>query len=50
MRIKLDENLPESLVASLAALGHDVDNVRLEGVSGQSDPAVWSAAQDGIRL
>jgi hypothetical protein len=30
MRIKLDQNLPESLLASLAALGHDVDNVRLD--------------------
>ena len=30
MRIKLDENLPESLLASLASQGHDVDNVRLE--------------------
>ena len=24
MRIKLDENLPESLLASLGSLGHDV--------------------------
>jgi hypothetical protein len=28
--IKLDENLPERLVAELAAMGHDVDTVRAE--------------------
>jgi hypothetical protein len=28
VKIKLDENLPEALVAELAALHHDVDNVR----------------------
>jgi hypothetical protein len=28
VKIKLDENLPESLVAELAALNHDTDNVR----------------------
>jgi len=31
VRIKLDENLPEALVNELAALNHDVDNVRQEG-------------------
>lgn len=45
MKLKLDENLPESLIAALSALGHDVDNVRLEGLSGQSDPNIWRAAQ-----
>ena len=25
MKLKLDENLPSSLVADLSALGHDVD-------------------------
>ena len=44
MKLKLDENLPESLVPALSALGHDVDNVRLEGLVGQSDPNVWRAA------
>jgi hypothetical protein len=50
MRIKLDENLPESLVASLAALGHDADNVRLQGMTGRADPLVWQAAQASSRL
>ncbi len=45
MRIKLDENLPESLLASLGSLGHDVDNVRMEELSGRPDPDVWQAAQ-----
>lgn len=50
MKLKLDENLPESLVPALVALGHDVDNVRLEGLAGQSDPNVWQAAQLEGRL
>jgi predicted nuclease of predicted toxin-antitoxin system len=45
MKIKLDENLPETLLAELAALNHDVDNVRQEGLAGHDDPDVWAAAQ-----
>ena len=45
MTIKLDENLPERLVAALAALGHDVDTVRAEHLAGRDDPDVWAAAQ-----
>jgi predicted nuclease of predicted toxin-antitoxin system len=45
VKIKLDENLPESLIAELSALGHDVDNVRQEGLAGYGDPDVWAAAQ-----
>jgi predicted nuclease of predicted toxin-antitoxin system len=45
MRIKLDENLPYGLVVELSALGHDVDTVPQEGLTGQADDAVWSAAQ-----
>jgi len=45
VKLKLDENLPEALVAALAALGHDVDNVRMEGLAGRDDPSVWQAAQ-----
>ena len=37
MRVKLDENLPEALLAALVALGHDVDNVRWEGLVGQPE-------------
>ena len=49
MRIKLDENLPESLLASLASRGHDVDNVRMEGLNGRPDPDVWQSAQASQR-
>lgn len=45
MRIKLDENLPEELVRVLAALGHDVDSVPMEGLQGRPDTDVWMAAQ-----
>jgi predicted nuclease of predicted toxin-antitoxin system len=50
VKIKLDENLPERLVASLAALGHDIDTVRAERLTGQADPYVWSAAQAAQRF
>lgn len=33
MKLKLDENLPESLLATLGALGHDVDNMRVPGAT-----------------
>lgn len=50
MKLKLDENLPEALVTALAALGHDVDNVRMEGLAGRDDPTVWQAAQESGRF
>jgi len=50
MKVKLDENLPESLVLTLGALGHDVDNVRIEGLSGQPDADIWQAAQTAERF
>jgi predicted nuclease of predicted toxin-antitoxin system len=45
VKIKLDENLPERLVAALAALGRDIDTVRAERQNGQADPNIWSATQ-----
>lgn len=50
MRIKLDENLPATLVGILTAAGHDVDTVPDEGLAGRSDPDVWQAAQDADRF
>lgn len=50
MKLKLDENLPESLLPTLKALGHDVDNVRLEGLCGQADADIWQAAQNVARF
>ncbi len=45
MKIKLDENLPESLAAELAGMNHDADTVPQEGLAGHDDPDVWAAAQ-----
>ena len=50
MKIKLDENLPARLVASLAGLGHDVDTVPAEGLRGRQDRPVWDAAQSASRF
>ena len=45
MKIKLDESLPDRVVAVLTGLGHDVDTVRTQQLTGRPDPDVWSAAQ-----
>ena len=37
MRIKLDENLPMQLATTLSRLGHDVDSVLAEGLTGRPD-------------
>lgn len=50
MRIKLDENLPSSLVPLLERLGHDVDTVHAEGLVGREDHVVWEAAQGERRF
>jgi Uncharacterized protein conserved in bacteria len=50
MRIKLDENLPTELIAELGAMGHDVEHVHTEQLSGRPDPEVWRAAQAEQRL
>jgi hypothetical protein len=50
VKLKLDENLPEVLIGELVSLGHDVDNVRLENLAGESDPRVWQAAQNAERF
>lgn len=50
MKIKLDENLPTSLVNGLLQLGHDVDTVTQEGLSGHDDVVVWQAAQKDGRF
>jgi predicted nuclease of predicted toxin-antitoxin system len=43
-KVKLDEHLPRSLVAALAARGIDADTVAEEGLSGATDPEVLAAA------
>jgi predicted nuclease of predicted toxin-antitoxin system len=50
VRIKLDENMPTTLVADLSAKGHDVDTVPQEGIAGHSDDTVWSAGQREARF
>lgn len=50
MKIKLDENIPATLVDILASAGHDVDSVPSEHLAGQNDTAVWSAAQNSARF
>lgn len=50
MRIKLDENLPTSLLELLVQLGHDADSVPQEGLQGSTDPDVWAATQGAERF
>ncbi len=50
MRIKLDENLPLSLVGALQQLKHDIETVPAEELTGRPDPEIWRAAQDAQRL
>lgn len=50
MKVKLDENLPESTVQLLQAVGHDVDTARQEGLQGADDPPLLEAATRDERL
>lgn len=50
MRIKLDENVPSTIVEPLRSLGHEVDTVADEGLVGRADPDVWAAAQRDQRF
>ncbi len=50
MRVKLDENLPVALANVLTAIGHDVDTVEQEHLTGRSDEAVWQATQVAERF
>ena len=50
MLIKLDENLPARLVEALGSMGHAVDSVPAENLSGRPDSDVWDAAQSTGRF
>jgi len=50
LRLKLDENLPATLLERLTAPAHDVDTVPAEGIAGKDDTTVWQAAQAAGRL
>lgn len=50
MKIKLDENLPATIVELLTTAGHDVDTVAQQGLTGKEDRDVWQAAQKSSRF
>jgi predicted nuclease of predicted toxin-antitoxin system len=50
MKIKLDENLPIRLAASLIGLGHDVHTLHDERLTGRADEEIWDAAQKESRF
>ena len=50
MRLKVDENLPKSLVTWFAARGHDAEHVDDENMLGYPDPDIWKAAQREERV
>ena len=50
MKIKLDEMLPAALVDILSDIGHDVESVPVEGLSGAPDQAIWDAAGNENRF
>lgn len=50
MKLKLDENLPVSLAALLADRGHETDTVFSEGLLGEDDPEVATAAKAAERM
>ena len=50
MKIRLNENLPVDLAEPLMRLGHEVDTVVQEDLTGRDDQAVWKAAQEEGRF
>jgi predicted nuclease of predicted toxin-antitoxin system len=50
VRVKLDENLPDSVITILGRVDHDVDTARAEGLRGAKDPAVVAGATADGRL
>ncbi len=50
MKIKLDENLPVSLVSVLSKYGFDVETVFQEGLSGHCDDDVWKKVCEESRF
>ena len=50
MKIKIDENLPNSLALLLQKQGHNVETVKGEGLSGSSDQDLWNHVQAESRL
>jgi predicted nuclease of predicted toxin-antitoxin system len=50
MNIKLDENIPVSLVSDLADIGHDVKTVHEQDMQGVSDSQLWNSIQQEKRF
>ena len=50
MKLKLDENMPQSSLKRLSGLGFDVDTVLDEHLGGHPDADIWGAAQTKGRL
>jgi len=50
MRLKLDENLPSSLLADLARIGDDADTCTDEGINGKADDLVAASAASERRI
>jgi len=50
VKFKLDENLPASSATILASVGHDVDTVAAEGLTGRPDRDVVIAATAAGRI
>ena len=50
MKVKLDENIPVSLVGALTLLGHDVQTVIGQGLTGKTDREIWVQCQLEDRL
>lgn len=50
MKVKLDENLPTRLVETLERLGHEVDTVPAEKLTGKPDRDVWAAVRAAGRF
>ncbi len=50
MKVKLDENIPVSLVGALTLLGHDVQTVIGQGLIGKTDREIWVQCQLEDRL
>jgi predicted nuclease of predicted toxin-antitoxin system len=50
VKVKLDENIPVSLVEALASLGHDAQTVIGQGLTGRADAEIWRQCQLEDRL
>jgi predicted nuclease of predicted toxin-antitoxin system len=50
VKVKLDENIPASVAKALASLGHDVQTVIGQGLTGRADAEIWRQCQLEGRL